>query len=74
MKYVAVFYVPDNWEPSRFNAEARVTFEFPRNYPSGENFKVMRVELKKLPERIPAEWDTPQAEGFNACLDLLESG
>lgn len=67
MKYVAVFDVPDDYTLSRFINGASAIF----SKPDGD-FVVEKTELKKLPDRIPPEWNTAEAAGFNACLDRIE--
>lgn len=81
MKYIAVFDVPDDWVPNKYAQDASACFERAgdqllsvRPPMPGDCFRVERARLKKLPGRIPVEWDTLEAAGFNACLDLLESG
>ena len=81
MKYIAVFDVPDEWTPNRFDQEASATFELTgKELPSathplpGDYYRVERARLQKLPDRIPPEWNTAEAAGFNVCLDRLEGG
>ena len=67
MKYIAVFDVPDGWTPDIWNTGAKASFKDPNEY-----YHVAAVSLKPLPDRIPTEWNTREAAGFNACLDRIE--
>ena len=68
MKYIAVFEVEDNWFPDQWNPGARASFKDPSDY-----YHTVRAEIKAMPMRIPEQWKTKEAEGFNACLDAIEA-